>query len=73
VARDATPFTAGLPVERAGLSVLLDRLDEAIATLDRAAESGFGNIVWVRTNSDLHALHGDPRLDAIVAKMRPKR
>jgi hypothetical protein len=69
----ATPFTSDLPVERAGLSMLLGRSAEAIKTLDRAAESGFRNIVWIRTNSDLHPLHGDTRLDAIVAKMRPRR
>jgi tetratricopeptide (TPR) repeat protein/predicted Ser/Thr protein kinase len=73
VARGATPFTADLAVERAGLLTLLGRTDEAIETLDRAAESGFRNIVWIRTSSDLHALHGDTRLDAIVAKMRPRR
>jgi hypothetical protein len=60
-------------VERAGLGLLLGRSEEAIQTLDRAADSGFRNIVWIRTSSDLHALHGDTRLDAIIAKMRPKR
>jgi Flp pilus assembly protein TadD len=73
VARGATPFTADLPVERAGVLMLLGRREEAIATLDRAAESGFRNIVWIRTSSDLHALRGDARLDAIIAKMRPTR
>jgi hypothetical protein len=53
--------------------MLLGRIDEAIETLDRAVESGFRNIVWIRTGSDLHALHGDTRPDAIVAKMRPRR
>jgi len=73
VAHGAASFTTDRHVERAGLQTLLGHPDEAIETLDRAVGSGFRNIVWTRISSDLHALHGDTRLEAIVAKMRPRR
>ena len=70
IARRADALTTDLHVERAGLLTLLGRTDEAIETLERAVEAGYRNIVWTRIISDLHALHGDARLEAILAKMR---
>ena len=70
VARRAAPLTTGLHVERAGLLVLLGRSDEAIETLKRAVEGGYRNIPWIRINSDLHALHDDPRLEPVLLKLR---
>ena len=54
------------------MQTLLGHTDEAFETLERAVGSGFRNIVW-RTNSDLHVLHSDARLEAIIAKMHPPR
>ena len=70
IARKAAPLAANLHAERAGLLTLLGRTDEAIETLERAVEAGFRNVVWTRIMSDLRALHGDPRLEAILAKMQ---
>lgn len=69
VLRQARPFTNDLHVERAGVLVLLDRTDDAIQALAHAVEGGYRNIVWMRMHSDLHAVQGDARLDAILAKL----
>ncbi len=69
VMRQAAPFTTDLHVERAGVLVLLGRTDEAIQVLARAFEGGYRNIGWMRMHSDLHAVQGDARLDAILAKL----
>ena len=70
IARQAEGLTTDLPVERAGLQVLLGKTDDAVKTLERAVQNGYRNIVWLRTSTDLHALHGDQRLEDIIAKMR---
>jgi tetratricopeptide (TPR) repeat protein/tRNA A-37 threonylcarbamoyl transferase component Bud32 len=70
IARQAETLTANLPVERAGLQVLLGEPDDALTTLERAVQNGYRNIVWVRINTDLHALQGNPRLHDLIAEMR---
>ena len=70
IARQAEALTRALHVERAGLQVLLGKTDDALDTLERAVQNGYRNIVWLRINTDLHALHGHPRLEDIIAQMR---
>jgi hypothetical protein len=65
----AAALTTNLHVERAGVLVLLGRQDEAIAILERAVDSGYRNLFWMRANSDLHALQNDSRFRAIVARI----
>ena len=67
IARQVEALTGSLHVERAGLQVLLGRTADAINTLERAVQGGYRNIVWMRINTDLHALQGDPRLDDIIS------
>lgn len=70
IARQADALTVDLPVERAGVQVLRGKTDDALNTLDQAVQNGYRNIVWLRTNTDLHALQGNPRLADIIAHMR---
>ena len=70
IARRAAALTANLPVERAGLQVLLGKPDDAINILEESVEKGYRNIVWLRINTDLHALQGDQRLQDLIAQMR---
>jgi tetratricopeptide (TPR) repeat protein/predicted Ser/Thr protein kinase len=70
IARQVEALTRDLHVERAGLQVLLGKTDDALDSLERAVQNGYRNIVWLRINTDLHALHGHPRLEDIIAQMR---
>lgn len=70
IARQVEALTTDLHVERAGLQVLVGKTDDAINTLERAVQNGYHNIVWLRINTDLHALHGHPRLEDVIAQMR---
>jgi tetratricopeptide (TPR) repeat protein/tRNA A-37 threonylcarbamoyl transferase component Bud32/TolB-like protein len=70
IARQVEPLTENLPVERAGLHVVLGDTDNALDTLERAVKNGYRNVMWVRINTDLHALQGDARLEEIVSQMR---
>jgi tetratricopeptide (TPR) repeat protein/tRNA A-37 threonylcarbamoyl transferase component Bud32 len=66
----ARQTSASLPVERAGLDVLFGDLDGAVATLARAAENGYHNIVWARIFTDLHRLQGYPAYEDVLRRMR---
>ena len=70
IARQVEALTGDLHVERAGLQVLLGKTDDALNTLERAVQNGYRNIVWLRINTDVHALQGHPRLEDIIAQMR---
>jgi tetratricopeptide (TPR) repeat protein len=70
IARQVAERAANLPVERAGLQVLLGRKAEALDTLQRAVDNGYRNVVWMRMLVDLHELQGDPSYEAIIAKAR---
>jgi len=70
IVRQAASLTADLPVERAGVQMVLGKTDRALDILENAVKHGYRNIVWVRTNTDLHALQGDPRLQDVIAQMR---
>lgn len=43
IARQAEPHTADMPVERAGLQLLLGKADDAIRTLEQAVQNGYRN------------------------------
>ena len=70
IARQAEPHTVDMPVERAGLKLLLGNADDAIRTLEQAVQNGYRNVVWMRTNTDLHALAGDPRFEDLAARIQ---
>jgi tetratricopeptide (TPR) repeat protein/predicted Ser/Thr protein kinase len=65
VLRQRPEWPAGLPVERAGVLVLMDRRDEALAVLETAVRAGYRNWVWLRMQTNLHALQGDSRYEAL--------
>jgi tetratricopeptide (TPR) repeat protein/predicted Ser/Thr protein kinase len=67
ISRQVEALSRDLHVERAGLQVLLGKTGDAINTLERAVQNGYRNIVWMRINTDLHALQGHSRLDEIIA------
>ena len=43
--------------------------DEAIDCLERAVKSGFGLKEWLEHDPDFASVRGDPRFQAILAKM----
>jgi tetratricopeptide (TPR) repeat protein len=46
-----------------------DLVDEAIECLDQAIQNGFGHREWIENDSDLNALRGDPRFQALLKRM----
>ena len=72
IARQAEALTANLPVERAGVQVLLGKVDAAVRTLEQAVQNGYRNVVWMRINTDLHALQGDPRIEDLSTRMQQR-
>jgi adenylate cyclase len=46
-----------------------DLKDEAIECLDKAIQNGFGHRQWVEHDSDLDALRGDPRFEALKKRL----
>ncbi|MGH8223767.1 MAG: tetratricopeptide repeat protein [Woeseiaceae bacterium] len=51
----------------AGLAIL-GRLDEALATLDKAIDLGWRNVWWARRDPNLASISGDPRCEAALAR-----
>jgi tetratricopeptide (TPR) repeat protein len=45
---------------------MLNRLDEAVEALNKAVELGYDDYEWMKKDSDLTALHGDPRFESIL-------
>jgi len=43
--------------------------ERAIDLLERAVELGWGDRAWIATDSDLKSLHGDPRFEALLARL----
>ncbi|HUE86168.1 MAG TPA: protein kinase [Vicinamibacterales bacterium] len=70
IALDAESLTADLPVERAGLQVVLGERDAALNTLQRAVDNGYRNIMWARLMTDLHDLQGEARYEELLRTMR---
>jgi adenylate cyclase len=50
---------------------VLGELDRALQLLDSAVRHGRGNLGWIEHDADLDNLRGDPRFEAIVARLRP--
>ena len=67
--KQAAALTANLPVERAGVLMLLGREDEALSVLSTAVDNGYRNLFWMRSSSDLHSLQNDPRFVALAARI----
>lgn len=50
-----------------GCSLALShRTDEAIEALNKAVELGYDDYDWMKKDSDLDSLHGDPRFESIL-------
>jgi adenylate cyclase len=47
----------------------LGNLDRALELLDRAVKLGYGNRAWLEKDSDFDPLRGDPRFQAILARL----
>lgn len=45
---------------------LSDRIDDALDALGRAVELGYDDYEWMKKDSDLTALRGDPRFESIL-------
>lgn len=44
--------------------------ERAIGLLERAVELGWGDLAWMKHDSDLDPLHGHPRFEALIASIR---
>jgi adenylate cyclase len=42
----------------------------AIALINRAVDLGYGHVDWLLNDNDLASLHGDPRFEQVVERMR---
>ena len=49
---------------------ILGERDRALDLLDRAVSHGRGNLAWIEHDTDFAALHGHPRFEAILARLR---
>jgi len=45
-------------------------VDRALGYLDRAVQHGRGSRAWISQDPDFEALHGDPRFEALLARMK---
>jgi TolB-like protein/Tfp pilus assembly protein PilF len=63
------PEYAGVCYNVACLYALEGMVDNAIGSLERAVEAGFGNPEWVANDPDLAALRGNPRFEGLRARM----
>jgi adenylate cyclase len=49
---------------------ILGEHERALELLDRAVSHGRGNLGWIEHDTDFAALHGHPRFEAILARLR---
>jgi eukaryotic-like serine/threonine-protein kinase len=54
----------------AGGAAMTGHRDDAIKYLQQAVDLGYKGPDWIVADPDLKSLHGDPRFDALIAKMR---
>jgi tetratricopeptide (TPR) repeat protein len=52
---------------------LLDRIDDAFMSLEKAIERGYGDAEWMSQDSDLEKLHGDGRFRKLLARISTRR
>ena len=50
---------------------LLDRTDEALASLERAIVLGYRDVRWIREDRDLNSLKNDRRFDVLLQRLVP--
>jgi len=65
----ADPEDSGMLYNVACVHARLGETDEAIDCLERAVKSGFGLREWLENDPDFATVRGDPRFQAILAKM----
>jgi serine/threonine protein kinase/tetratricopeptide (TPR) repeat protein len=65
----ADPEDSGMLYNVACVYAQLGEKDEAIDCLERAVKSGFGLREWLENDPDFAPVRGDPRFQAILAKM----
>jgi TolB-like protein/Flp pilus assembly protein TadD len=63
------PEDSGVLYNVACVYTLVGRLDDAIGCLEKAIQNGFGHREWLENDSDLDALRGDPRFEALRRKL----
>jgi tetratricopeptide (TPR) repeat protein len=68
-AERAMAFDPNQHLEYANFLVLEGRDDEALQHLQLAFDRGYRNFVWMKVSEDLEPLTGDPRFQALMAKM----
>ncbi len=50
---------------------LLDRTDEALASLEQAIVLGYRDVRWIREDRDLNSLRKDKRFDLLLQRLAP--
>jgi hypothetical protein len=52
------------------VAAVAEHHDEALGYLRQAFEHGYSNSDAIAADTDLKSLHGDPRFNALIAKVR---
>src|SRR5512135_2573811 len=63
------PEDSGVLYNVACVYTLVGQTDDAIGCLEKAVQNGFGHREWLENDSDLDALRGDPRFEALRRKL----
>ncbi len=63
------PEDSGMLYNAACFFAVQGEREEALASLEKAVDFGFGLRGWVETDSDLASLRSDPRFQAVVARL----
>ncbi len=69
-ALDLHPEDQGVLINGACLRARLGMKDEAIALLEKVFARGYGKRDWIHRDPDYDSLRGDPRFQAMVAKLK---
>jgi serine/threonine protein kinase/tetratricopeptide (TPR) repeat protein len=63
------PEDSGVLYNVACVYTMMGQTDDAIACLEKAIQNGFGHREWLENDSDLAALRGDPRFEALQKRI----
>jgi Flp pilus assembly protein TadD len=63
------PEDSALLYNVACVYALVGQTEDAIACLEKAVQNGFGHREWLENDTDLNALRGDPRFEALRKKL----
>ncbi len=63
------PEDSGVLYNVACVYALVGQTDDAIGCLENAVQNGFGHREWLENDTDLNALRGDPRFEALRRKL----